>query len=84
VEVCIHTLLTLTLHGGERSASHPGRFTPGVRFPGTHWKEGRVGPGARIDAVAKGKKNIIVPARNCTPVGPARSLVPVLTELPQF
>jgi hypothetical protein len=34
-----HVFLTSALEGGERSASHPGRFIPGVRAPGTHWIE---------------------------------------------
>jgi hypothetical protein len=35
---------TSALAGGERSASRPGRFTPGERAPGTHWIEGWLGP----------------------------------------
>jgi len=30
------TFLALTLDGGEGSASHPGRFTPGETASGTH------------------------------------------------
>jgi hypothetical protein len=29
--------LTLALDGSESLASHPGRFTPRERAPGTHW-----------------------------------------------
>jgi hypothetical protein len=39
VDVQIHIFLTLELAGGELSASHPGRFTPWERAPGTHWIE---------------------------------------------
>jgi len=35
-EVSFHALIS-ALDRGERSASRPGRFTPGVRTPGTHW-----------------------------------------------
>jgi hypothetical protein len=43
------------LAGGEWSASHPGRFTPEERAPGTHWIGGWVDPRARLDAVEKRK-----------------------------
>jgi hypothetical protein len=33
VDVQIHILLTWALVGGEWSASHPGRFTPGEKAP---------------------------------------------------
>jgi hypothetical protein len=36
LEVQVHEFLTLELHGGEWSASHPRRSDPGVRAPGTH------------------------------------------------
>jgi hypothetical protein len=36
VDVQIHIFLTSALDGGEWSASHPGRFIPGERAPGTH------------------------------------------------
>jgi hypothetical protein len=46
------TILDLdTIDGSKSSASHPGRFTPGERGPGTHWIEGWVGPRAGMDAV---------------------------------
>jgi hypothetical protein len=37
VDVNIHVFLTSAVVGGEWSASHPGRFIPGERAPGTHW-----------------------------------------------
>jgi hypothetical protein len=37
VDVWIHIFLTSALVGGEWSTSHPGRFTPEERAPGTHW-----------------------------------------------
>jgi hypothetical protein len=33
VDVQINIFMTLALVGGERLASHPGRFTPGERAP---------------------------------------------------
>jgi hypothetical protein len=42
VDVYIHIFLTSELAGGEWSASHPGRFTPGKRTPGAHWIGGWV------------------------------------------
>jgi hypothetical protein len=42
VDVEIHIFLTSVFAGGEWSASRPGRFTPGVRAPGTHWIGGCV------------------------------------------
>jgi hypothetical protein len=42
----IAPFLTSALHGGEWSASLPGRFTPRERAPGTHWIGGWVGPRA--------------------------------------
>jgi hypothetical protein len=47
--------LTSVLDGGEWSASHPCRFTPGERFPGTHWIGGWVGPRAGLDGTKKRK-----------------------------
>jgi hypothetical protein len=37
VEVSSTHSLASALDGGEWSASHPGRFTPRERDPGTHW-----------------------------------------------
>jgi hypothetical protein len=47
--------LTSALDGGEWSASHPGRFTPGERATGTHWIRGWMGPRDVLDAVVKRK-----------------------------
>jgi hypothetical protein len=44
--------LTSALDGGELSASHPNRFTPRERAPGTHWIGGCVDLRAVLDAVA--------------------------------
>jgi hypothetical protein len=57
--------LTLTLDGGEWSASRPFRLTPGERASGTHWIEGRVGLRAGLDAVEERK--ISCPSWNRTP-----------------
>jgi hypothetical protein len=57
--------LTSALDGGEWSASHPGRFTPRERAPGTHWIGGWVSPRAVLDAVVKGK--IPSPRRESNP-----------------
>jgi len=54
----------IPLDGGEWVASRTGRFTPGLRDPGTHWIGGSVGPGAGLDVVAKRKNPIITPAEN--------------------
>jgi len=43
--------LALVLDRGEWSASHPGRFTPGERAPGTHWIGGWMGPRATLNVV---------------------------------
>jgi hypothetical protein len=55
VEANIHASLTLTLDGGEWSASRPSRFTPRDRAPGTHWIGSWVGRRAGLDAVVKRK-----------------------------
>jgi hypothetical protein len=47
--------LTSALDGGERSASHPGRFTPRERAPCTYWIGGCVGPRAILHTVLKRK-----------------------------
>jgi hypothetical protein len=51
----MHVYLTSALAGGEWSDSHPGRFTPGKRAPGTHWIGDWVGPRAGLDDVEKRK-----------------------------
>jgi hypothetical protein len=48
VEVLVNEFLTSTMHGGEWSASHPGRFTPGERVPCTDWIGGWVSPTAGL------------------------------------
>jgi hypothetical protein len=63
--------LTSELKGDERSASRPGRFTSGDIAPGTHWRGGRVGHRAGLDAM-KG----FAPDGNRTP-----ATQPVPTEL---
>jgi hypothetical protein len=49
------SFLTSALDGGEWSASHPCRFTPGERVPGTHCTGGWVGPRGGLDAVERKK-----------------------------
>jgi hypothetical protein len=44
VDVYIHVFLTSALLGGEWSASHPCRFNPGEKAPGTHGIGGSVDP----------------------------------------
>jgi hypothetical protein len=53
VDVQIHIFLTSELAGGERSASRPGRFTPGERAPCTHRIGCWVDPRAGLDDVEK-------------------------------
>jgi hypothetical protein len=60
------SLLTL-----QNSASRPGRFFPGERGPGIHWRGAWVGPRAGLDAVEKRK--ISCPCRGSNPGSPARS-----------
>jgi hypothetical protein len=73
VEVQIHIFLTSTLAGGEWSASHPGRFTPGERASGTHWIGGWVDPRAGLDDVKK-RKLLTLTGLELRPLGrPARS-----------
>jgi hypothetical protein len=50
-DVQLHAFLISALDGGERSASRPGCFNPGIRAPGIHWRAGWVGPRARLDPV---------------------------------
>jgi hypothetical protein len=47
--------LTSALDGSEWSASHPVRFTPRERAPGTHWIGGWVGSSVGLDAMVKRK-----------------------------
>jgi hypothetical protein len=67
-DVWIHTFLTSALDGGEWTASHPGRFTPGERAPGTHWIGGWVGPRADLDDVEK-RKFLTLPGSELRPLG---------------
>jgi hypothetical protein len=55
VDVYTHIFFTSELVGGERSASRPGRFTPGERASGTHWIGGWVDPRVGLNDVEKGK-----------------------------
>jgi hypothetical protein len=64
---------TLTLSGGEWSASRPGRFTPGERVTGTHWIGRWVDPMAGFDDVEK-RKFLTLPGLELRHLGrPARS-----------
>jgi hypothetical protein len=73
VVVQIDVFLTPALVGGEWSASHPGRFTPEERAPGTHWKGGWVDPRTGLDYVDK-RKFLSLPGLELRPLGrPARS-----------
>jgi hypothetical protein len=53
VDVSIHVFLTSVLDRGEKSASHPGCFTPSERTTGTHCVGGWVGLRADLDDVEK-------------------------------
>jgi hypothetical protein len=64
VEVYLHAFLTVALDEGELPVSFPELFTPGVRAHGTHWIGGCVGLRASLDAVAKKKSPITIPAGN--------------------
>jgi hypothetical protein len=55
VDIQIHDFLTSALVAGEKSPSHPVRFTPGERASGTHWKGGCMGPRTSLDDVDKRK-----------------------------
>jgi len=52
------SFLTSVLGGVEWTGSRPMRFTLGIRYPGTHWIWGWVGPRAGLGAVAKRKINV--------------------------
>jgi hypothetical protein len=62
----------MALDGGDLSASHTGRFTPGEKIPGTHFIEGWVDPTACLDAVTRRK--FPSPCRESNPGRPAHSL----------
>jgi hypothetical protein len=73
VDVQSHIFLTSTLVGGEWSISRPGRFTPGVRAPGTHWIGGWVDLTADLDDLEK-RKFLTLPELELRPLSrPARS-----------
>jgi hypothetical protein len=55
VDVYIHIFLTSALVGREWSTSRPGRFTPGERAPGTHWRGGWVDLRDGLDDLEKRK-----------------------------
>jgi hypothetical protein len=59
--------LTSALAGGQWSASRPGSFTPGERYPGTHWIGGWVGRRAGLDDVEK-RKFLILPGLEFLPL----------------
>jgi hypothetical protein len=71
-----------SLDRGEWIASHPGRFTPRERTPGTHWIGGLRARGA-VWTWWRGKENPS-PCRKSHPCRPTRSLVAVLTGLPRL
>jgi hypothetical protein len=63
----IYIFLTSAIAGVERSASRPGRFTPGEKAPGTHWI------GAWVDYLEK-RKFLTLPGLELQPLRrPARS-----------
>jgi hypothetical protein len=55
VHIQTQVFLTSALVGGEWSASHPGRFTPVERAPGTHWTGGLVASRGGLEDVEKRK-----------------------------
>jgi hypothetical protein len=68
-----HIFLTSAPAGGEWSASHFGRFTPGKRAAGTHSIRGWVDPTADLDDV-ESREFLTLPGLELRPLGrPARS-----------
>jgi hypothetical protein len=62
-----------------------GRFTPKERTSGTSWIGDWLDLRASLDAGAKRKKiSFLFLSRGSNPGCPARSLVPILTELPRL
>jgi hypothetical protein len=55
VDEYIHIFLTSVQAGGERSASGPGRFTPGEKAPGTQWIGGWVDSRAGLENMEQRK-----------------------------
>jgi hypothetical protein len=84
VEVWFHTLRTSAKDGCEWSASRPDHFTPRIRTDGNQWTGGWVCPTANLEAVEMTKKFHHRPCPELKPGYPTRSLVTVLTELPQL
>jgi hypothetical protein len=82
VEVYRYVFLTSTLDG-EWSASHPGRFIPRERAPGTHWIGGWVVPRAGLVAVVKSK--IPSPCRDSNPrsSSPKPNAIPLSSPDPE-
>jgi hypothetical protein len=73
MDVWIHIFLTSALVGGEWSTSRSGRFTPGERVPGTHWRGGWVDLRAGLDNLET-RKFLTLPGLELRPLGrPARS-----------
>jgi hypothetical protein len=68
------TIHCQTRDGVDWSYSHPGRFTPGERSPGTHCIGGWVGPTAGLDAV-ENRKTLPLPGIN-----PGRQPVAISTN----
>jgi hypothetical protein len=66
MDVQIHISLTSALVGGEGSTSRPGRFTPRVRAPGTHWIGGWVDLRASLDDLKK-RKYLTLPGLELRP-----------------
>jgi hypothetical protein len=67
VDVQIHVFLTSAVAGGELSASHPSRFTPGESAPGTHWIGGWVGPRTSLINMEK-RKFLTLPGLELRPL----------------
>jgi hypothetical protein len=73
VDLRMHIVLISALFGGEWSASHPFRFAPGERAPGTHWRGGWVDPRTTLGDVEK-RRFLTFPRLVLRPLGrPARS-----------
>jgi hypothetical protein len=57
-EGIVPSFLTSALDRGERSVSHPGRFTSRERLPGANWIEDWVGPRAWLNAPSRNVWNM--------------------------
>jgi len=71
--------LTSKLDGRNWSASHPSRFTPRERAPGTHWIVVWVGPRAGLDMASKRKD--LISRRESNIDRPVRSYFTELSQL---